>query len=525
MFSGTKPSLYWKTTGLDNLQFTRISNIQTVFHISQLVETGPNQSALLGDTGNFDYHPGTSGTPNVWLYEITPAIYNGSNFINGISRNFLSTQRTLDRNLISMVHLSAVGRSNQISIDRGNPRSWRGYIQEITLYTSSQASNREPIEYNINNYYNIYPQTSSFATSSFTIKADSTSISGSLNNKLTSGIQSSGPLGLVTVSRTGSNSLTIARNGVTSSFAVPASGALSTGIYLGAINNNGLALGNSPLNISFASVGTGLTGGDTQTLSTLVGGLQLNLRRIATDTDAYAFLAAANVTGIAEQIAVNTLVTDLKSYGVWTKMKALYPMVGGTANSHKFNLKDPRDSNDAFRLQFFGTWTHSSTGANPSGTSGTYADTFIIPNTDLINRNIHLSYYARAGSTTAEIGLFGNLTIRYNLYAGNKVYASLGSTYNDAIIGSQLVFHTVTSIDNSSNGQRAYSNGVLKSSVTNNSSGLGSTSLKLANDGGNFYRSIFECALASVGSGLTESEAANFYTAVQRFQTTLGRQV
>jgi hypothetical protein len=31
---------------------------------------------------------------------------------------------------------------------------------------------------------------------------------------------------------------------------------------LGAINNNGLALGNSPLNLSFASVGTGLTGAD-----------------------------------------------------------------------------------------------------------------------------------------------------------------------------------------------------------------------------------------------------------------------
>jgi hypothetical protein len=104
-------------------------------------------------------------------------------------------------------------------------------------------------------------------------------MSGSLNNKLTSGIQSSGPLGLVTVSRTGSNSLTIARNGVNTSFSVPASGALSTGLYLGAINNNGLALGNSPLNISFASVGTGLTNSETSTLSTLVNRLQIGLNR------------------------------------------------------------------------------------------------------------------------------------------------------------------------------------------------------------------------------------------------------
>jgi len=154
-----------------------------------------------------------------------------------------------------------------------------GSIPEFILYTSNMGGNREPIEYNINNYYNIYPQTSSFATSSFTIKADSGSISASLNNRLTSGIAASGPLGLITVSRTGSNSLTIARNGVTSSFAVPASGALSTGLYLGAINNNGIAVGNSPVNISFASVGTGLNEIDLQNQKRLVWGLQYNLGR------------------------------------------------------------------------------------------------------------------------------------------------------------------------------------------------------------------------------------------------------
>jgi uncharacterized protein YodC (DUF2158 family) len=215
--SGTRPSLYWKTTGLDNLEFSRISNIQTVFHTSQLVETGSDQSFLLGDTVNLDYHAG-SGDPQKWLRDISPAIYNGSNFINGTSYNFLTTNRDLNRNLLTLIHTSAIGISNQISIDRSstNPRSWRGYIQEITLYTGSQASNRQAVEYGINNYYNIYPQTSSFTTSSFAIYATSGSVSASLNNDLVSGISSTGPLGFITVSRTGSNSLTIARNGVTS---------------------------------------------------------------------------------------------------------------------------------------------------------------------------------------------------------------------------------------------------------------------------------------------------------------------
>jgi hypothetical protein len=142
---------------------------------------------------------------------------------------------------------------------------YKNKMQEVVFYTTDQTTNREAVEYGINNYYNIYTQptsSSNWTTSSFTIQAHPPLISGAINNRLTSGIPSSGPLGLITVSRTGSNSLTIARNGVTSSFAVPASGALSTGIYLGAINNNGLALGNSPLNLSFASVGTGLTGAD-----------------------------------------------------------------------------------------------------------------------------------------------------------------------------------------------------------------------------------------------------------------------
>ena len=32
-------------------------------------------------------------------------------------------------------------------------------------------------------------------------------------------------------------------------------------------------------------------------------------------------------------------------------------------------------------------------------------------------------------------------------------------------------------------------------------------------------------SFSSIGDGLTDTEAANFYTAVQAFQTTLGRQV
>ncbi len=49
------------------------------------------------------------------------------------------------------------------------------------------------------------------------------------------------------------------------------------------------------------------------------------------DPDAQAFITAAGITDATQQSAINTLVTDLKGYGIWTKMKAIYPFVGGTS--------------------------------------------------------------------------------------------------------------------------------------------------------------------------------------------------
>ena len=85
------------------------------------------------------------------------------------------------------------------------------------------------------------------------------------------------------------------------------------------------------------------------------------------DPDATAFLTAAGITDPTISSAIDTLVVDLKGYGIWSKMLAIYPFVGGTATTHKWNLKDPRDLNAAYRLSFFGTITHSSTGVKGDG--------------------------------------------------------------------------------------------------------------------------------------------------------------
>ncbi len=78
------------------------------------------------------------------------------------------------------------------------------------------------------------------------------------------------------------------------------------------------------------------------------------------DADAQAFFNALEADAspvtlnTSQKDSINTLVEALKSASIWTKIKAIYPMIGGVASSHKYNLKDPRDLDAAFRLTFSG---------------------------------------------------------------------------------------------------------------------------------------------------------------------------
>jgi len=53
-----------------------------------------------------------------------------------------------------------------------------------------------------------------------------------------------------------------------------------------------------------------------------------------------AWIAATGETDLTILGALNTLESDLTTYGLTAKMKALYPMVGGTAAKHKYNFMD-----------------------------------------------------------------------------------------------------------------------------------------------------------------------------------------
>ena len=255
------------------------------------------------------------------------------------------------------------------------------------------------------------------------------------------------------------------------------------------------------------------------------------------DADAQAFIDAAGITDATQQSAVNQLVVDLKSANIWTKMKAIYPIVGGTSSTHKWNLKDPRDLDAAFRLTFTTGWTHSSNGMLPNGTSA-YANTFLIPNTTLTLLNTHLSFYSRTsaiGNLQRDLSAFTNGTFpSFSLGTNTGVLVSdhywfTNNRISRTIPNAQGLMLTSRTNDTT---HKSYRNGLqLGATDTISNSGRSMPLIPLflgaANVApqsvSNFSNKQF--AFATIGSGFTDADTLNFYNTIQTFQTTLGRQV
>ena len=253
------------------------------------------------------------------------------------------------------------------------------------------------------------------------------------------------------------------------------------------------------------------------------------------DPDAQAFINAATIVDQAESTAVNNLCIGLKADSIWTKMKAVYPMVGSSASSQKFNLINPLDTNAAFRLTFNGGWTHSFNGALPNGTNA-YADTFLTPTTNLTNNNTHLSIYSRTDTngTYFDIGS-GQATGQYFDLALRLTGSIYTDQYNNSTgrittANSTSTGHYISTRTASNIFKLFKNNAQLGTTQTGASTGFTSLTSSIyigaSHEGANtLYYSNRQYSFASIGTGLTDTEAANFYTAVQNFQTTLGRAI
>ena len=248
------------------------------------------------------------------------------------------------------------------------------------------------------------------------------------------------------------------------------------------------------------------------------------------DPDAQAFLTAAAITDPTITSAIDTLVVQLKADGIWTKMKALYPFVGGTATTHKYNLKNPLDTDAAFRLTFSGGWTHSSTGVLPNGTNA-FADTYLIPNTILSLNSTHISGYVRTTLTGYAPILSSENASTYNngLYIWPKWVGGYSVRINDNTSQTSTAaadirgFHIANRTGAAVKKYRFNNTQIFN--VTTASTALNTSSIYIAASRNNANYFNNEIAFSSIGEGLTDTESNNYYTALQAFQTSLSRQV
>lgn len=225
-------------------------------------------------------------------------------------------------------------------------------------------------------------------------------------------------------------------------------------------------------------------------------------------------------------------------------MSGIYPFVGSTEYQHKFNLKNPIDSDDAFRLGFSGAGTvHMSSGVDFAGTND-YANVFFNPYADLTGYPVHLSFLSLSDSQADSIDIGcvpfdltnPRLVVSAEYNSPNAAYFD-AYDYNTGRVSinspNSKAFYTASRITPSSGFMMLFNSSTTPTSSARNITDITSSSkpnydiyLGAVNQGGtpiytNFLPRTF--GFFSVGDGLTSGECVNLYSAVKQLQYDLNR--
>ena len=253
------------------------------------------------------------------------------------------------------------------------------------------------------------------------------------------------------------------------------------------------------------------------------------------NADAQAFITAAGITDATQIAALCQLVADLKAGGVWNDLNALYPFVGGTATAHSYNLKNT----SLYQITWFGGVTHNSNGVtfnqvNSYGNTGyneSLVETFSNTHRAIYDRSTVADFGAQIGSQGVGGGSQRNMV--YTGYSTLYIIDCYDTIDNagrllDSSGGSQGLWISSRNTA-ASGGLKAYKNGVFLKQTTSPTSGTQPNVVTYIggnnNNGTLAEPSGHNLAFASMGNNLNATQISAYYTAVQTFQTTLGRQV
>jgi len=237
-----------------------------------------------------------------------------------------------------------------------------------------------------------------------------------------------------------------------------------------------------------------------------------------------AFIAATGITDSTIIGALNVMDLALIANSLDTKIQALYPLVGGTSTTCKYNFMNALDTDAAFRLGFAGGNTFASTGWTPNGTNG-FANTYFTPSTSMNLSSNHVSFYSRTNSNglLVDFGCSPPLYLTYSNFGGLFYIFNMGASTTFANADSRGYYvHTLTS----GSAGAIYKNGVSKVALGGGGS-LPGVPIYLAayNNGGALEFSNREYSFYTIGTGLTAGENTTLDSIVTTFQTTLGRNV
>jgi hypothetical protein len=257
-----------------------------------------------------------------------------------------------------------------------------------------------------------------------------------------------------------------------------------------------------------------------------------------TDADAFNFVEVAGIVEDVELAALNTLVLDLKANNLWSKMVAIYPFIGGSAFTHKYNLKDT----NLYTLAFLGGINHTSLGVETTD-SNAEGRTGLIPRTALsnISSSAHVSMNFNTNSSASYNVFIGNtpnypaassfkqgISIAHGYFGSTKPYATAFSNTVPNLptrVGDGQGLWAVSRVEDVVSGYRRsavqdFSITATGATFTDNDSKNSQVKLFRYNYGGS-PGLIVNCA--TVGDGLTQTDVDNLYTVLNTYNTSLSR--
>jgi len=162
------------------------------------------------------------------------------------------------------------------------------------------------------------------------------------------------------------------------------------------------------------------------------------------NNEADTVIVTVNNLNASSRFYVDYMVGLLKTEKAWELALAFYGFVGETAQEQKWNWRDMRDLDDAFRLTFINDVKHTASGIKGDGTGASYntgavVDTHINPSLNVDSNYFSMAIYNNLppSHNGSSVGVINNNFGRYerNLWVNRstlKIYynKNKSTTYN-----------------------------------------------------------------------------------------------